>query len=168
MPLNFETLRRETIDSTHGMGETLAQRRATLNRLRELGITDEVIARTCAVEPRTVYTWRAGYRSPGRDVACRALDRLGPVIKHMEDDLGLTDAAIADFLTEEPETAKSVDEDSWEPQLDLYQAPLMTQIGAHIGPADGLEVIQTRLEAVFPERQVYAQAGVVATPETVV
>lgn len=168
MPLDFGTLRKETIDPGDNLGAALVERRATLDRLVELGITDQVIAQTCAVEPRTVRAWRSRYRTPGRDVARRALDRLGPLIMHMEDDLGLNDEAIADFLTEEPDRPKDLEASSEPPWHTLHSAPVITQIGAHIGSMDGLETIQARLEATFPERQVYAQAGVVATPETVV
>jgi hypothetical protein len=168
MPLDFETLRKETIDPGDNLGASLGQRRATLGRLGELGITDQVVAQTCAVEPRTVRAWRSRYRNPGHDTARRALDRLGPLIMHMEDDLGLTDEAIADFLTEEPDRTKGSEKSDGPAWGTLYKTPLMTRISAHIGSMDGLETIQARLEARFPERQVYAQAGVVATPETVV
>jgi hypothetical protein len=168
MPLDFDTLRKETIDPGDNLGAALVQRRATLDRLGELGVTDQVIAQTCAVEPRTVRAWRSRYRAPGRDLARRALDRLGPLIVHMEDDLGLTDEAISDFLTDGPDIKQGPEESSDVPWDTLYSTPFITQIGAHIGSVDGLEAIQARLEARFPERQVYAQAGVVATPETVV
>lgn len=168
MPLDFETLRKETIDPGDNLGAALVRRRETLDRLVELGVTDQVIAQTCTVEPRTVRAWRERYRAPGREASRRALDRLGPLIMHMEDDLGLTDEAIADFLTEEPDTPKGSEESREPPWHTLSSTPVMTQIGAHIGSMDGLEVIQARLEARFPERQVYSQAGVVATPETVV
>lgn len=179
MALNFEALREATAEGHPPYTkDAKEQRQATINRLISLGVSQEVIATMCLVDVESVKRWQKNGTSPLRYSGRRALDRVGPVIQHMEDDLGLRGEDIATFLNKEPrhlhDPDASADDGYW-------HKPLVTRISVvpHMQPyfypffdnpkiQDGLVHMQERLKLRFAERQVEAQAGVVATPETIV
>jgi hypothetical protein len=125
---------------------------------------------------KAVKAWEKERRVPRGHTAKIALDRLSVIIDHMQDDLGLSDRDISKFLIEEPHVLPEDRDDGfydrWNPDQDAFEAsPLMTNVSAYgglAGIAQGPAAFEERLRLRFPERQVDAEAGVVATPETVV
>ncbi len=173
---DFEKLREETNLPRPISEEAKQQRLATLERLASLGIMNDLIAITCNANVATVENWRSGRQAPTSVTARTALDRLGPIITHMEDNLGLNDRAIATFLTEEPHILPEDREEGfygrWDESRDAFEvSPLMTSISTgstRYSAGRGIEAFQERLHLRFAGHEAEAQAGVVATPETVV
>jgi hypothetical protein len=171
MPLNFESLRDQTLDTPPDKGPHRKRRQRVIGRLADLGLNDKLLAKTCDVEPSTVKRWHKG-GAPAGHVARIAIDRLGPIIDYLEADLGLTDDAITSFLTREPQrTREERDADGyelytrWTPEHEAFcNSPLITGIGSY----DGLKPIEARLQLRFPERNMEMHASQVATPMTVV
>jgi hypothetical protein len=169
MPLNFRQLASETTPPAANKGAALRQRQETIKKLASLNVGDDLIAATCDVSTgNVVKNWRLGKAGPSGYIARIALDRLGPLLDHMEVDLGLGDRVILNFLQNEPMRTRG--ERGLE--LDIHwtsayeaacNAPLITGIGMY----QGLEPIQQRLMSQFRERyEVAAQIGQVATPES--
>ena len=169
MPLNFKKLAAETTSPVASKGAALRQRQELIEKLARLNVSDNLIAATCKVESTsTVKNWRLGKTAPSGYIARIALDRLGPLLDHMETDLGLGDRAIVNFLQNEP--MRTHEERGLE--LDIhwtsdYEAACNAPLIAGIGMYQGLEPIQRRLMSQFSERyEVAAQVGQVATPES--
>lgn len=163
-----EQLRKDWMNTSPNKGEARERRFATLDRLAQLGITREVIGTACATSPATVASWYRRANGPGSHNARVFLDRTSVIIDYMEDELGLHDSAIANFLMNEPrvplEEQRDWIYDRWIPSQQAYEeAPIIVAIGNPDGP----EVIANRMARLFVERQVEEQASVVATPETV-
>lgn len=168
MPLNFKSLIEETPFPPRIGEEMDKKRQQTIAHLSALRISNDLVAQICDVRPQTVTRWQETGKAPRLSRAQIALDRLGPVLEHMEDDLGLTDRAIRDFLTGEPtrtreERGLELDIRWTEEYEASCQAPLVTGIGAY----RGVQPVQDRLMMRFRERyEVAAQIGQVATPES--
>lgn len=174
--LDFEALRKTTAPPNIPVytRAARAERHATLRHVLELGVSENVIANMCLVDLDSVRRWQKEGGSPHRYLGRRAFDRLGPVVRYMQDELGLTDESIASFLNTEPRNTqdRSPGDDAY------WHKPLVTRIGVttNMFPYpfldnppidDGLKAVQQRLELRFPERCVELQAGIIATPQTV-
>ncbi len=167
--LDFKALQEETLYPVPNKDEAKEQRHTTLRRLHKLGITRDVIASICRVETKAVSSWYRREASPGYHIARIALDRLGPIITYMSDDLGLNDRDIAKFLLEEPrvpeEEQRDWTYDQWFPEQQAYEeSPIIYAASSLEGPL----IIGQRIALRYPGRQVEEQAGIIATPESVV
>jgi hypothetical protein len=173
MALNFAALREATTPvSALGYGEEArAQRHATFERVMDLGVHEKVISRMCLITIEAVKHWSRKGGSPQNYLGRRAFDRLGPVVQHMENDLGLTEDAIATFLNEEPRHLEGPDAGDHDAR---FHNTLITRLG--IVPdmgfyypyfdnpkiEDGLSAVQQRLDLRFAEHPIHAEA--VAAP----
>ena len=155
MSLDFETLI-NTIPPPPDESAAKRKRLQTIDRLQSMHIRNEVLAEACHVGSQAVRNWQERKRNPGSYRARIALDRLGVIIDHMTDDLGLSDKAIGKFMIREPNRLESQSHQdpiywSWNPDVDVFErAPLITDIVSN----EGLQAIQERLRLRFGERYV--------------
>lgn len=142
-------------------------RHNTLNQLITLGVSRNVLAQTCQVEPSTIGRWLHNGVVTRSALPRRALDRLGPILMHMREDLALDDATIRDFMqnqTKRPSGYKPQLDERWTPSIqEGHSYPLVAWVG-HYSPErpklteehesrhDGLFMIKGRLRSLYAPR----------------